>query len=100
MADENGEVRRIKVYPLLTHALKKYTDMNLGMLPFTGRQMERKLLALQRLKSTLEANQGDLHGYRIEITCRGSFERMHQALDFFCSPRGLAAYVRLLAARV
>ena len=94
-SDEFGEVRRVKVYPLLTHALKHETHLYLGAMPYTGRQLERRLLHLQKLKTHLQTVQPLLGGYRIELTCHGIWEKMQSSVDFFCTPEGLARCVRV-----
>ena len=86
-------MKQIKVYPLLTHTLKALTEINMGYVPITPRQLERKLLGLRVLFKDLKLRPALLGGYRIEATFRGDWGKMKDAVSYYCSPEGLIEYV-------
>ena len=90
----NGHASKIKVYPLLTHALKKWTAVSFSAMPQTGRQLQRKLENLRAIKDVLRARAAELGGYRIEVTFTGVWEAIKENVEIWCTPYGLHGLVR------
>lgn len=95
--DFNGHVSKIKVYPLLTHCLKKWTDTDFSGMPTSGRALERKVTNLQGFLKELQSRAKELGGYRMEITFTGAWEEMKSRVLAWCTPQGLTGLVRVLA---
>lgn len=89
MREGDGSITRIKVYPLLTHALKKLTKVNMSWVPSNGTKLWRRVAGLRALLERLRAQEDKLGGYRIEATISGTWSRWREAADCVCTPEGL-----------
>ena len=90
MEENDQRITRIKVYPLLTHALKKLTKVNMSNMPTSGAALWRRLTGLRGLLGQLRAQEDKLGGYRMEATFTGRWSEWHQAASVVCTPEGLA----------
>ena len=88
-----GTITKIKVYPLLTHALKKLSTVNMRYMPMTGHELDYRVRGLRKLLETLQQRPHELGGYRMEVTVSGVWSQVRDVANGMCTPEGLTRCV-------